>query len=129
MTEASLLAMAAPSAPRPCDECRWGDCRFRVPRIRAWIIAYCEAVRHRDDPAEYIRDSIRPSRPDAPIEPLVRDGKRPDPHWHIDAKLALEAARDVGGIAINNWNAERIAAWLCGRAAEAPPVDSEGRGA
>ena len=117
MTLNAAYDQPAPSRSA-CAECPWSKCRFRVLLVRSYIIAYREAQKGGDDPADYIRDSIRPSRSDAPIEPLTRGGMPRDPHWHIDVKVSLEQARDVGGIALNAWNAERVAAWLCGRASE-----------
>ena len=103
---------------RSCDECPWSKCRFSVPRVRAYLIAYREAEKHGDDPADYIRDCVRPSRIGV-IEPLVR-GSGSDPHASLDVKLSLELARDQGGIALNAWNAERVAAFLCARSSESP---------
>jgi hypothetical protein len=102
-----------------CGECRYGECRFRVPKVRAYVIAYREAVKCGDDPADYIRDCVRSSRPGPdPIDPRLRGGKGGDPMASLDIKISLERARDVGGIALNAWNADRIAAFLCDRSGE-----------
>ena len=118
---AVALAMAAVTVatPRPCRDCPQSRCEFKPSRVRSWIFAYREAIKHGDDPAEYIRDSIRPSR-DEPevIDPAIRGTSRTNPWWHVEAKLSLERARDVGGIALQHWNADRVSAFLCVRATE-----------
>lgn len=137
MGTSTVLAMAGqqePSAQRQlaCQDCRWAKCRFRVSRVRSYLIAYREARKYGDDPAEYIRDSIKPSRrPDdhdtqrpETTDALIRGTAPRDPLWHVDIKIALEQARDLGGLSFDAWNAERVAKWLCARAAELP-VDSD----
>lgn len=120
-------AESGPSSPRRvCRDCRWGECRFRTSRVRSYLIAYREAVKCGDDPAEYIRDSIKSSRPTCPpchkpdpIEPAIHARDKPgDRFWHIDVKLSLERARDVGKLSLDAWNAEKVARWLCERASE-----------
>ncbi len=124
-THVALLETAAPGVQRTCRECRWSECRFKVTRVRSFIIAYREARKWGDDPGEYIRDSIKPSRRVGEDESrettdaLIRGTKPTDRLWHIDVKVSLEQARDVGGLALESWNADRVAEWLCQRACEA----------
>jgi hypothetical protein len=115
------------AVPSPCLECRFGECRFTTFKVRSYVIAYREAVKCGDDPAEYIKDCVRPSRPGPdPIDPRLRGGAPGDPFASRDIKISLEQARDRGGIALNAWNADRIAKYLCDRADELPPsVDNQ----
>jgi hypothetical protein len=116
----AVLLMA--TNDRPAHGCAPGTCPYTTQRVRAFVIAYREATKHGDDPAEYIRDSIKSSRPSCPpchkpdpIEPAIRGKRRePDDDWHILTKLALEEAR-AAGISLDTWNADRLAAWLCER--------------
>lgn len=114
----TLALMAA--APHPSHGCAPGTCRFSTIQVKAFIHAYRDAVRHHDDPAEYIRDAVRSSRPTCPpchkpdpIEPLIRGKHRePDDDWHILTKVAMDEAVRAG-ISMDPWNADRMAAWLC----------------
>lgn len=127
LTGVSIALMEAPAPPmRPaCRECRWAECRFRVSRVRSYLIAYREATKCGDDPAEYIRDGIKPSRRVGEdegreiTEALIRGTKPIDRYWHIDVKLSLEQAR-ASGLSLDAWNAPAVAEWLCARAGEMP---------
>jgi hypothetical protein len=120
----ALQVIQSQPAPEVCRDCRYGECRYRTMRVRSYIIAYREALKAGDDPAEYIRDRIKPSRRvgedehRTPTEALIRGTKPVDRHWHIDIKVSLEQARDVGGLQLEAWNAPAVAAWFCSRASE-----------
>ena len=110
---AVALAMAAEqAAPAACSacECAAGRCRYRVGLVRLYVIAYREAVKQHDDPADYISDHVRNSRE---IDPWTRGGRTIDPNASRDIKLSLEIARERHGIELNAWNAERLAQVLC----------------
>ena len=112
-----------------CRDCRWAECKFRVSLVRSWLIAYREATKRGDDPADYIRDAIKPSRHVGEDEgkqitdTLVRSTRPADRHWHVEVKVSLEQAR-AAGLSLDARNAENVARWLCARAAEVP-VDNE----
>ena len=106
-----------------CHECTWAQCRYRVSRVRSYLIAYREAMKCGDDPAEYIRDSIKPSRhvgedEGRELTNALAPSTRPrDREWHIDVKLSLERAR-ASGLSLDAHNAPAVAAWMCSRATE-----------
>ena len=109
MTFVEQTAVHLP-ATRVCRECRWSECRFRTPKVRAYLIAYREARKRGDDPADYIRDCVRPSRDHREvIEPWIR-GRSGDPQASLDIKLSLELARDQGGLSLDAHNAAAIIA-------------------
>lgn len=113
MTATSIAMMRLPATEPAPPACGFAPehCKFRRLLVKAYLIAYREAAKCGDDPAEYIRDCIRGSR-DNTIDPMVR-GPRRDPFDANDIKLALERARDVHGIELNAWNADRIARACC----------------
>jgi hypothetical protein len=122
-----VVEQPSPQSLHPCRDCQWAECKFRVSRIKSYLIAYREASKCGDDPAEYIRDSIKPSRRVGEEEnvsdvtdALIRGTKPRDHFWHIDVKVSLEQARDVGGLSLDSWNADAVARWLCARAGELP---------
>lgn len=86
-------------------------CKFRRILVKSYLIAYREATKCGDDPAEYIRDCTRGSR--NLIEPQISGGQRGDPLESVDIKLALERVRDLHGIELSAWNTDRIARHLC----------------
>jgi hypothetical protein len=124
LIETSALSVLSQSPT--CQDCPYGGCRYRPLRVKSWIIAYREARKAGDDPAEYIRDSVKSSRPTCPpchkpdpTDPGIRsEGKVADPFWHAEAAADLERARDQGGIPLDAWNADKIAAFLCSRSGE-----------
>ncbi len=110
-----------------CHDCTWAQCRYRVSRVRSYLIAYREALKHGDDPAEYIRDSIKPSRHVGEDEgreitgALARSTRTRDREWHVDVKVSLERAR-ASGLSLDANNPATVAAvasWMCSRAMEA----------
>lgn len=98
--------------PPPCARCECPPtrCRFRSSLVKLYVIAYREAVKAHEDPADYIRDHVRNSRE---VDPWTRGGRLIDPQSSIDIKLSLEIARDRHGIELNAWNADRLAEVLC----------------
>ncbi len=106
-----MLVMVEHPPPVGACDCPPNLCRFSIMRLRAYLIAYREASKCGEDPADYIRDSMRGSR--NVIEPWVRGGKDRDPYDATDVKLALEQVAHQHGIALNPQNAERIARVLC----------------
>lgn len=107
--------------PLPCAgcECAPGRCRYRPALVRVYLIAYREAVKCGDDPAEYIRDHVRNSRE---VDPWTRGGRLIDPQASTDIKLSLELVRARSGIELNLWNADRLSKALCPeRWDEGPP--------
>jgi hypothetical protein len=108
-----LSGQSAEPKPLPASACgaQPGVCRFRRILVKSYVIAYREAQKHGDDPADYIRDCTRGSRDT--IEPGVKGGRRRDPLDAVDIKVALEQVRDHDGIALSVWNVDRIAERLC----------------
>lgn len=101
----------AETQPRVCFcECPPMRCRYRAVLVKLYVIAYREALKAGDDPAEYIRDFVRNSHE---VDPWTRGGRLIDPQASIDIKLSLEIVRSRHGIELNAWNADRLAAVLC----------------
>jgi hypothetical protein len=105
-----MLTETTPQQGSSCDGTA-SLCRYRRILVKSYVIAYREALKYGDDPAEYIRDCTKGSRDI--IDPKARGGKPQDRYAAVDIKIALEQIRDRDGIEINVWNVDRIAQKLC----------------
>ena len=106
MTEVPLLPRADCAT---CRTCLYGRCVWRVPAVRGYLYAAQAARQFKIPLAEAIRDNLKTSREDAGLV----QRRRMDPLGSLDIAIVLETIRDRHGIALQPWNAERIARLAC----------------
>lgn len=120
----SLLAVSTPNRDpynrheRGCDPV---SCEFTVARVRVYLICWRQAAIHHESFESVFGSSCKSSY----VADPWNKGRGANSHAALDIRIALEQARDTGGLALVEWNAERIARWLCRNEHQEPAVDPE----
>ena len=109
-----LLDLEVVRPPQTSCDCPFSECTFSVPRVRWYLTVWVESRKYREPFADVLRSESRNSRD---IDPWIRGG-RVDPDRGRMIGLSLERAATDGGLALQPWNAEKVARFLCARSLE-----------